>query len=248
MLKLKNNMKAIAITLLALVWVLLANVIAVFVSPEYKAWIQSKIGTRQSLEISSLETPAATKLSDTLDRLSYGIEALSGTGGTTQTGATIRPSSSGSSASGNVVSPVSVATPIAPVIPPKPEPTIYPLSVLLQAKMIPDVTPKIVENKGIFDIRIFTSLGYTTYRDDKNRVNIYAFSESYPVILTNLKLVSNVYAIKETDTFFEASFFLNPTNKRDTTIRFVTSIAGKAYGFEIPKIFYPRIKKLLTNT
>lgn len=221
--------------------------IAVFISPEYKTWIQSKVGTRQSLEASSLDTPAATKLSNTLDRLSYGIEALSGTGGMTQTGATAKPISSGIAASGSVTSQNAVA-PIVPVIPPKPEPTIYPLSVLLQAKMIPDVTPKIVENKGIFDIRIFTSLGYTTYRDDKNRVNIYAFSESYPVILTNLKLVSNVYTIKETDTFFEASFFLNPTNKRDTTIRFVTSIAGKAYGFEIPKIFYTRIKKLLTNT
>ena len=226
---------------------LLANVIAVFISPEYKAWIQSKVGTRQPLEISSLETPAATKLSNTLDRLSYGIEALSGTGGTTQTGVTIKPVFLGSATSGSVVSSVNVVAPIVPVVPPKPEPTIYPLSVLLQAKMIPDVTLKIVENKGIFDIRIFTSLGYTTHRDDKNRVNIYAFSESYPVILTNLKLVSNVYTIKETDTFFEASFFLNPTNKRDTTIRFVTSIAGKAYGFEIPKIFYPRIKKLLTN-
>jgi hypothetical protein len=154
-------------------------------------------------------------------------------------------------ASGGVASPPKIEVPVAPIIPlipPKPEPVVYPLSVLLQAKMIPYVTTKIVENKGIFDIRIFTSLGYTTHRDDKNRVNIYAFSESYPVILTNLKLVSNVYTIKETDTFFEASFFLNPTNKRDTTIRFVTSIAGKAYGFEVPKIFYPRIKKLFTNS
>jgi hypothetical protein len=71
--------------------VLLANVIAVFVSPEYKAWIQSKIGTRQPLEVSSLETPAAEKLNSTLDRLSYGLEALSGTGVITQSGIISKP-------------------------------------------------------------------------------------------------------------------------------------------------------------
>jgi hypothetical protein len=243
MLKSRNNMKALAITLLALVWALLAIVVAIFVSPDFKALIQSKIGTRQAQTVVSLETPATAKLTDTLDRLTYGLEVLSGTGtSVVQTGAV------------NKLTIPAIVAPVAPVIPaviltpPKPEPTIYPLSVLLQAKMIPDITPKIVPNKWIFGIQIFTSLTYTTYRDERSRVNIYAFSESYPVILTNLKLASNVYSIKETDTFFEASFFLNPTNKRDTTTRFVTSIAGKAYGFEIPKILYPRIKKLLTNT
>ena len=220
---------------------LFANVIAIFILPEYKEFIQSKIGTRQPIQSEIIQTPEAIKLSDTLDRLSYGLEALSNTGGiNSQTGAIVKSTTP-------LVTP-GASPSVVPSIPIKPEPTIYPLSVLLQAKMIPDIIPKIVENKGIFDIRIFASLGYTTYRDEKNRVNIYAFAESYPVILTNLKLVSNVYTIKETDTFFEASFFLNPTNKRDTTIRFVTSIAGKTYGFEIPKIFYPRIKKLFTNT
>ncbi len=78
-------------------------------------------------------------------------------------------------------------------------------------------------------------------------MNIYAFEQSYPVLLSQLKLVSNVYTIRETDTFFDASFFLNPTSKRDTTIRFVTSIGGKAYGFELPIAYYPRLKKILTN-
>ena len=66
-------------------------------------------------------------------------------------------------------------------------------------------------------------------------------------MLSNLKLVSNVYTVNETDTFFDATFFLNSTNKRDSAVRFVTSLEGKAVGIEIPKTFYPKLKKLLTK-
>lgn len=137
---------------------------------------------------------------------------------------------------------VSVKTP-----PAKPVPKEYPLSIALQAKLMPDVFVKKTDNKGIFDIKIYSNLEYTTYRDEKNKMNIYAFADSYSVILANLKLASNVYTVKETDTFFEASFFLNPSNSKDTTIRFVASLDGKAYGFELPKTFYSRLKKLLTS-
>ena len=112
---------------------------------------------------------------------------------------------------------------------------------------MPDVFVKKAESKGIFDIKIYSNLDYTMYRDEKNKMNVYAFSDSYPVILANLKLASNVYSVKETDSFFEASFFLNSSNSKDTTVRFVTSLEGRAYGFEVPKTFYPRLKKLLIN-
>jgi hypothetical protein len=174
-------------------------------------------------------------LANTLNTLSVGLGAL------TSSGANIpEKTSTGITQTGSV----SQSTPKPPE---KSEPIVHPLGIPLLAKLMPDVNTKIAESKGIFDIKIFSNIAYTTYRDEKNKVNIYAFAESYPVMLTNLKLASNVYAVKETDTFFEASFFLNSLNKKDSTIRFVTSIDGKAYGFELPKSFYPRIKKLLTS-
>ncbi len=239
-------MRAAALVLLALVIILLLNIVGIFVSPAYKQMMQGFVGTGSHSLVSQpvLNTADSADLRDlntTLDRLTVGLDALSGTG------TAIMQVASGSTAS---LSWVTISQPIKTEVvkpTPPPEPPVYPLSIPLQAKLMPDVSVKKVENRGIFDIKIFSNLGYTTYRDDKNKMNIYAFADSYPVLLTNLKLASNVYAVKETDTFFEASFFLNPSNKRDTTIRFVTSIGGKAYGFEVSKIFYTRIKKLLTS-
>lgn len=110
---------------------------------------------------------------------------------------------------------------------------------------MPDVFPKKVENKGIFDIHIFRGIEYSTYADEKSKAKFYAFSESYGVMLSNLKLVSPVYGIRETDTFFSETFFLNPTNKKDTNVRFVTELEGKAVGVEVSKAAYPKLKKLL---
>ncbi len=66
-------------------------------------------------------------------------------------------------------------------------------------------------------------------------------------MLSNLKLVSSVYTINESDTFYDATFYLNATNKKDSTVRFVTSLEGRAIGLEVPKSLYPKIKKLLTK-
>lgn len=240
-------MKAAAISLLVLVLVFLVNMVGIFVSPAYKEKIQELIGSRANTAVvtKSDETPAdpddVAKLQETIEQLAVGLSALTQTGGIAPvvvpagTGATAIVAASGTLAA--------VPTPV----PEKPKPKEYAIGIPLQAKLMPDVFVKKVDNKGIFDIKIFSNLEYTTYRDDKAKMNIYAFADSYPVILANLKLASNVYAVKETDTFFEASFFLNSTNTKDSTIRFVAAIDGKAYGFEVPKAFYPRIKKLLTN-
>lgn len=53
-----------------------------------------------------------------------------------------------------------------------------------------------------------------------------------------------MYEINETDQFFGFTFFLNPI-KKDKTIRFVTSIEGKAVGIEVTKSYYPALKKIL---
>lgn len=182
------------------------------------------------------------KLQETIDQLTIGLNALSGSGGIRPVG--VAPvTGSGTTSTGVINSNVVAGVPLPAE---KPKPKEYLLGIPLQAKLMPDVFVKKVDNKGIFDIKIYSNLDYTTYRDEKNKLNIYAFADSYSVILANLKLASNVYTVKETDSFFEASFFLNSTNTKDTTIRFVTSIEGKAYGFEVSKAFYPRLKKLLT--
>lgn len=110
---------------------------------------------------------------------------------------------------------------------------------------MPDLFPKKVENRGIFDIYIFRGIEYSTYEDPKSKTKFYAFSESYGVMLSNLKLVPQAYEIRETDTFFDTSFFLNSTAKSDQKIRFVTELEGKAVGVETPKTYYPKLKKLL---
>ncbi len=110
---------------------------------------------------------------------------------------------------------------------------------------MPKFLPKKIENKGIFDIHIFESIDYTTYVDEKSGVKIFVFNESYTVMRSNLKLISWVYTINETDTFFDASFFLNPTSKNDSRIRFVTALDNHAIGFEMTKSQYTLIKKLL---
>jgi len=243
-------MKAVAISLLVLVLIFLINMVGIFVSPAYKLKIQEVIGSRNTISatpdiVSDANRDEVTKLQQTIEQLTVGIQALSGTGiiPVTVSGAVV-PTGTGGVPS---VSVVPGNLPQAPVVIEKPKPKEYLLSIPLQAKLMPVVFVKKTENKGIFDIKIYSNLDYSTYRDDKNKLNIYAFADSYSVILANLKLASNVYTVKETDSFFEGSFFLNSTNTKDTTIRFVTSIEGKAYGFELPKAFYPQIKKLLTT-
>ncbi len=183
--------------------------------------------------------PEDVELVASIDRMAAGLDALVAVTGSGSPIVTATPSASGSENAG-----VSTGSVAVQAHQPMPEPD-YPLPGVLLARLMPDVFPKKIENKGIFDIHIFRSIGYTTYADEKSKAKFYAFSESYGVMLTNLKLVSPAYALKETDTFFSATFFLNSTNPKDTAVRFVTELEGKAVGIELPKEAYPKFKKLL---
>lgn len=119
-----------------------------------------------------------------------------------------------------------------------------PLSGLFLAKIMPEISLKKVENSGIFSIYIFDKIPYTTYIDEKKQIKVYAFGETYDTILSNLKLASSIYTINETDQFFGYTFFLNPT-KKDTTIRFVTALEGRAIGVECESKYYKTLKTLL---
>ena len=45
-------------------------------------------------------------------------------------------------------------------------------------------------------------LPYTSYIDEKRKIKVYAFQDSYDTILLNMKLASSVYSLNETDQFF----------------------------------------------
>lgn len=242
-------MRAVSIFLLTLVAVTIANALAAAFYPPYKSALRD-LRSKAFPEFShvadgdvpkpatSAVRPGDVELAASIDRMAAGIDALVAT-----TGTGVLPSASGSTVSSTGTSSSgSAATPVAAPVSVEPE---YPLPGILLARLMPDVFPKKVENKGIFDIHIFRGIGYSTYADEKSKAKFYAFSESYGVMLSNLKLVSPVYGIRETDTFFSETFFLNPTNKKDTTVRFVFQLEGKAVGVEIPKSAYPKLKKLL---
>ena len=222
-------MRAVSILLLILVALSTAGALTTALYPpaksalrdlRTKAFPEFSHVAEASKPASGLANPQDAELVASIDRMAAGLDALVATTGT---GGLPKPvSSSGVTASTGSVTGTGKAE-TAPAIEPE-----YPLPGVLLARLMPDVFPKKVENKGIFDIHIFRSIGYTTYADEKSKAKFYAFSESYGVMLTNLKLVSAAYGIKETDTFFSSTFFLNPTNTKDTTVRFVTELEGKA--------------------
>lgn len=241
-------MRAVSILLLSLVAVSTVAALATAFYPPAKSTLRD-LRSKAFPEFSHVENasdraagssvrPGDLELAASIDRMAAGIDVLVATTGT---GMPIPASASGSASTGATTS---TGTKAAQTPAPETEPE-YPLPGILLARLMPDVFPKKVENKGIFDIHIFRGIGYSTYADEKTKAKFYAFSESYGVMLNNLKLVSPVYGIKETDTFFGSTFFLNPTNKKDTSVRFVTELEGKAIGVEVPKAAYPKIKKLL---
>lgn len=217
----------------------LGNIAALAFSSEYRTMVrtwQGEIGMTQpkteaiAVKPTESEKSDMEKLSESLEKMAIGLDAISGSGNLSSTGALT------SFQTGSV---------ITPAVPEKRE---FAIPGVLLTKLMPDYVPKKIENKGIFDIHIFEGIEYTTYQDEKSKVKIFVFSEPYSVMRSNLKLVSGVYAINETDTFFEASFFLNPTSKKDTLVRFVTSLDGKAIGFEMSKAQYSKLKKILTKS
>lgn len=67
---------------------------------------------------------------------------------------------------------------------------------------MPEVTLKKVENDGFFGIKVMGNVQYNTYWDERKKIKIYAFRETYNDFLLNMKLTSSVYSLNETDQFF----------------------------------------------
>ena len=111
---------------------------------------------------------------------------------------------------------------------------------------MPQFIPTKTENTTAFEAKSFETASYSTYQDKKRKLKVYVFDGSYPSIKAAFHLNEPEYVVNETDTFFTFTFFLNPI-KRDTNVRFITSIESKTVGIEAPKTAYPLIKKLLTK-
>ena len=240
-----RSMRAAAVFLLVLAVLVTGNFAVSATYPPYRAYLHSL----RSQVAPAAEAPVVAhaerhvsdaELAASVEKMAAGIDVL------VASGSVIPANASGAFDTGTVRPPVSLSGAMATAAGQKeaasPE---YPLSGVLLARLMPEIFPKKVENRGIFDIRIFRDINYTTYQDDKTKTKFYQFDETYGLMLSNLKLMSPTYAVKEADTFFDQTFFLNSTNKRDSTVRFVTELEGKAVGVETPKAFYPKLKKLL---
>lgn len=242
-------MRTFSYILIALVTVFVLNIALSFSLPAYR---NAFVNVRSTLFPFSKKAPSQdlaevkqsenTRLAESLDRIDKHIESLSdakktGTGTIALNGATATGTVSASSGS---VIPQEEA--------PK-EPDI-PLSGIFLQKIMPDIMPKKIENKGFFGIQVMGKILYNTYLDEHKRVKIYTFNETYDTLLINMKLTGSVYTLNETDQFFGYTFFLNPVKKdpKDKTVRFITAIEGRAVGVEVPKNYYSTFKKmLLTN-
>ncbi len=104
--------------------------------------------------------PEDVELVASIDRMAAGLDALVAVSGSGIQGVVVGAGTDSSFASGSAV--VGTGSATAPILAVEPD---YPLPGILLARLMPDVFPKKIENKGIFDIHIFRSIGYTTYAD-----------------------------------------------------------------------------------
>jgi len=241
-------MRTFSYILLGIVIIFVVNIVISLTVPSYR---ENLILMREKIIGKKISTPVdenktipqqSTELTGSTVLVKTGAMVMEN-----NTGATvIIPTQTGSVATWSVVtthSGAQINQIIVPTINTPIEPNI-PLSGLFLAKIMPDIDLKKTENKGMFNIYLFNKIPFTTYVDEKKKIKVYAFDETYDTMLANLKLTSSVYKINETDQFFWYTFFLNPTRK-DSTIRFVTAMEGRAIGVEVPKSYYPTLKNIL---
>ena len=181
----------------ALVAVFVINIVLSFALPSYRtALVNVRTSIFPDSKKAPVEIPTETKKSETdrlaesLDRIDKHIESL---GEIKKTGAGVFVGS------GSIVTLSGTRTSQEDVVPKEPEISV---SGLFLAKIMPEVILKKVDNKGFFGIQVMGKIAYNTYSDEKKKVKIYAFSESYDTLLLNMKLASTVYKINETDQFF----------------------------------------------
>lgn len=136
-----------------------------------------------------------------------------------------------------------IAKPIEENIPK--EPVLIPISAKFLAKVLPTIEPTKVENAGIFGLRTFDNLPYTTYQDAKFGMTVVASMIPYEAFLKNFQAIDNkVYTVNETKTFPFSSFFVNPA-KSDSSVRIVMKVESQTLLVTLPKSKFNTLKSLI---
>ena len=126
-----------------------------------------------------------------------------------------------------VMGPVALPVPVAPLL----------------ALKLPSVSFVASGERELFGLSLFSSLRFTAYRDRQFEGRWYFFDEDYAMIKRNLG-VASAFQIKETNTFFGKSSFVN-VSPADGFVRVIFEVSGKAAAFEVVKDRYESLKKLL---
>ncbi len=124
--------------------------------------------------------------------------------------------------------------------------TIIKLSGKFLERIMPAVTPALVENRWIFDLHIFDiSTPYSSYEDAKLGIRMTATTLPYDTMIKNMRAVGpTVYSVNETKSFPFRSFYLNPPTS-DTIVRLVIEMEGQSIALEIQKTKFNTVKDLL---
>lgn len=196
-------MRTFSYILIALVTIFVINIALSFSLPSYRDMlvnVRSNILPFQkkapSQDVGNEKKSENERLTESLDRIDKHIASLddtkkAGTGTVAQSGTTT--TGTGTSAASGSIAPQEELAPKEPDIP---------LSGIFLQKIMPEIMPKKIENKGFFSIQVMGKILYNTYLDESKKVKIYAFNETYDTLLINMKLTSSVYTLNETDQFF----------------------------------------------
>jgi hypothetical protein len=198
-------MRIFSYTLAALVTIFIINIVLSFSIPSYRntlvnirSTFSPSPDTLSHTETVKIGEKENARLVESLDRIDKHIESLSEIkkiNGTITNGSGIIKNNTGvlNNGSGEIIGETEG------IIPTKPD---IILSGIFLSKIMPEVTLKKVENDGFFGIKVMGDIQYSTYWDEKRKIKIYAFQETYNTFLLNMKLTSSVYKINETDQFF----------------------------------------------
>lgn len=128
------------------------------------------------------------------------------------------------------------------------EPVVVPVSVKFLGKILPTIELIKADNAGIFDLRIFDNITYTTYKDEKFGITVVASMLPYENFLKNFQsLDKNVYTVNVTQTFPFDTFYVNPP-KSDTTVRIVMKVESQTLLISLPKSKFNTLKELILKT
>ena len=111
----------------------------------------------------------------------------------------------------------------------------------ISAKIHPDAAP----NTDVFGVIVDPSR-YATYADAATHIRFFTFNPDSGVLLSGsgMTMVSTLFTLNKTNTFFDGTLYLNRIAK-DDTIRMIVTIQGREIGIEAPSKQYDMLKHLL---